>query len=684
MAKLTDSDKQKIVRLLETDQPLPEKYRFLLFPAYRDIELVWVGKNKETCDIVLPFQIIEHIDGCHEHDCLPNNTDSTQLSPKPITNWYNKLVYGDNKLVLSSLKNGPLRVQIEAQGGLKLIYIDPPFDVGSDFPMTIEIGDENSCRSPDKIEKTAYRDTWGKGSDSFICMIYERLKLMRDLLAPDGSIYVHCDWRVNSYIRIMLEELFPFHVNEICWHYTGGGRSGKYFSKKHDSIFIYAKSKKFIFNPDQIRIPYKRSSGYAKGGIVSRAGKKYLPHPEGTVPDDVWDIPIINPLAEERIGYPTQKPEALLERIIKASSSEGDLIADFFCGSGTLAAVAEKLGRKWIAADAGRFAIHTSRKRLLGVRDGLKKEGKPYQGFDILNFDKMALQNFYVRNEFARENYKAKVFPFVPVILKAYQADAIADMTPFYGKKHGRMVAVGPIDLPVTSLFIEKIILECKKKGITKVDILGFEFEPGIDLEHLKDIAGIGIDIVLLYIPYEIFNEKASRKGHIFFQPVPNINFQPLFKKNAGNVSIAIKLTDFSLSQSAICASDDKAGLRNGKSQVFIENGQLIRIGKDKNGIVFQRALTKKWQDWIDYWAVDFEFETMPKSKIIKNPQIDEKQCLKNYVFKNQWSTFRTRQNRKLEFTSAYRELTKGHHKIAIKVIDIFANETMRIYEIDI
>ncbi|MDZ7749403.1 MAG: adenine methyltransferase [Halofilum sp. (in: g-proteobacteria)] len=193
--KLTEGETREIIRYLEAGQPLPEKYRFLLFDDKREVELVWNGKTGEVCNIVLPFQVIEQVDEPRaeksEETALQSDLFATDSRGRQLKGWTNKLIWGDNKLILSSLKNGPLREEIEAQGGLKLIYIDPPFDVGADFSMDIEIGGDTFTKKPNILEEIAYRDTWGKGADSFIAMIYERLVLMRDLLAEDGSIYVH-------------------------------------------------------------------------------------------------------------------------------------------------------------------------------------------------------------------------------------------------------------------------------------------------------------------------------------------------------------------------------------------------------------------------------------------------------------------------------------------------------------
>ena len=188
--KLTDHEKRDIIKYLESGKPLPEKYRFLLFDDDREVELLWNGKTNEVTNVVLPFQTIEQIDEPRSDAKFGMQGSLFDTSGRQITGWTNKLIWGDNKLILSSLKNGPLRKEIEAQGGLKLIYIDPPFDVGADFSMEIKIGDEEESftKKPSVIEEIAYRDTWGKGTDSFISMIYERLVIMRDLLAENGSI----------------------------------------------------------------------------------------------------------------------------------------------------------------------------------------------------------------------------------------------------------------------------------------------------------------------------------------------------------------------------------------------------------------------------------------------------------------------------------------------------------------
>ena len=251
MPRLTEQEQQEIIRFLEADKPLPEKYRFLLFEDKREVELVWNGKTNEVCNIVLPFQSIELVDEprAEKPDETTLQLDLFDERGRQRKGWTNKLIWGDNKLILSSLKNGPLREEIEEQGGLKLIYIDPPFDVGADFSMDIEIGGDTFTKKPSILEEIAYRDTWGKGADSFIAMIYERLILMRDLLAEDGSIYVHCDWRVNHYLRSILEEIFGHFLCQIVWKRSSIRKAAsKKFLSVDDLILIYHKSNQYIFS----------------------------------------------------------------------------------------------------------------------------------------------------------------------------------------------------------------------------------------------------------------------------------------------------------------------------------------------------------------------------------------------------------------------------------------------------
>ena len=732
MPRLTEQEQQEIIRFIEADKPLPDKYRFLLFEDKREVELVWNGKTSEVCNIVLPFQTIEQVDEPRAEKPSETNMQLALFDERgrQLKGWTNKLIWGDNKLVLSSLKNGPLREEIEVQGGLKLIYIDPPFDVGADFSMEIEIGNEKFTKDPNILEEIAYRDTWGKGTDSFIAMIYERLILMRDLLAEDGSIYVHCDWRVNSHIRVVLDEIFSgFSNSEIIW-ICGLMGSGKIFPKAHENIYLYRRDKS-TFNLQArlglssriINALQKDEEGwYYTRGQESSGGDTWLKtyicsDPAFTKeqainfaneerPQPVWDVWIgkkelakefndypvgTYAYTSEKVGYPTQKPEALLERIIKASSNEGDLVADFFSGSGTTAAVAEKLGRKWIATDLGKFAIHTTRKRMIGVQRQLKADGKDYRAFEILNLGKYERQHYVGVNPNLREKEQQKQSvekekAFIDLILRAYAAEKTDSFTSFQGKKGGRLVAIGPVNLPVTRLFVEEIILECRRHQITRVDVLGFEFEMGLFPNVLDEAKNRGIDIAPKFIPAEVFDKRAVEQGQVVFHDVAFIEIKPHIKAGGKGkpATVAVELTDFSVFYSQDSISNAEQTLKNKRSRIVVEKGQVVKVSKDADGIVNREVLTKHWTDWIDYWSVDFDFES--KHEIIRMQDSKtgewEEQWTGDYVFENEWQSFRTKKDRSLELTSTAHECTPGRRKLAIKVVDIFGNDTMTIVEV--
>ena len=733
--RLTDNEIRDIVKYLEAGKPLPEKFRFLLFEEKREVELVWNGKTNEVTNIVLPFQVVEQIDEPRIEK--GEQATGSQYSffdnrGRQQTGWTNKLIWGDNKLILSSLKNGPLRKDIEDNGGIKLIYIDPPFDVGADFSMNIEIGDEQFTKEPGILEEIAYRDTWGKGADSFISMIYERLSLMKDLLADDGSIYVHCDWRVNSFIRLVLSEIFNERnfQREVIWSIeTSSGFKAQTdnWIRGHDSLYYFSKNEKPIFTKQFFPLDEKTIRRYDKEDEEDKRYKiyynkdgserrVYLDTSKGRPITDCWtDIIGFQTVnrGDEYLQYPTQKPEALLERIINASSNKNNIICDFFCGSGTTLAVAEKLGRKWIGSDLGKFAIHTTRKRIIGVQRELKQKGQDFRAFEILNLGKYERQHYIGINPNLREEEKQKQLivkeqKFIELILYAYRADKVEGFRTFHGKKSARLVSIGPINLPVTRLFVEEVMLECRSKQITKVDILAFEFEMGL-VPNIQDEANSkGIDLAMKYIPKEVFDKRAVEKNQVQFHDVSFIEVKPHYKdpkKDKKFVSsIAIELTDFSVYYNQDIKENIESTLKNGSSKIYVINGVIKKISKDKAGIISEEILTKKWTDWIDYWSVDFDYESkkeiihIPKDQPGSQMRIDgsteaqqlkledfEEQWTGDYIFENEWQSFRTKKDRSLELTSIYHAYTKkGRYKIAIKVVDIFGNDTMKLIEITI
>jgi len=738
--KLTNNEKREILKLLEADRPLPDKYRFLLFDDKREVELIWNGKSNEVTNIVLPFQVIEQVDEPRAEKLADTalQLDLFDTRGRQKSGWTNKLIWGDNKLILSSLKNGAMREEIEKNGGIKLIYIDPPFDVGADFSMDIEIGDDTFTKRPNVLEELAYRDTWGKGADSFIAMIYERLIIMRDLLADDGSIYVHCDWRVNNYIRLLLDEIFgkDRFLAQVVWkRQTSSGFKGKnLMGRNHDNIICYSKTPSFVYNTEYVTYSdeyvEQRFSHVEEGTgrmfkdaflgtattqeTIERLKKEnkiyytstggmrlkiYLDESPGIPLDDVWvDVNFINSMSAERTDYATQKPEALLKRIINASSNENDIVADFFCGSGTTLAVAEKLNRKWIGSDLGKFAIHTTRKRMIGVQRELKKEGKDFRAFEILNLGKYERAhyigvNLNLREEEQKKQLEQRENDFIALILRAYRAEIVENFRTFHGKKSGRMVAVGSVNLPVTRLFVEEIILECREKHISRVDILAFEFEMGLFPNVQEEAKSKGIDLALKYIPREVFDKRAIEKNQVVFHDVSYIEVKPIVKKN----SVAVELTDFSVFYSQDSVENASASLKDGGNKIVVENGKIIKVSKDKASIITREILTKKWTDWIDYWAVDFDFENKREivrvpveqtSEVLKTSEVSgaewEEKWTGDFIFENEWQSFRTKKDRALELKTPPHEVPAGRRKIAVKVVDIFGNDTMKILDVTV
>ena len=763
--ELSEAEQRDLVTLIQQGKALPEKYRFILFEDKREVELVWNGKTRDVCTTVLPFQTLEHVDEPRTE--TRTQGDMFDSRGRQQKGWSNKLIWGDNKLILSSLKAGALRQQIDDAGGLKLIYIDPPFDVGADFSMDVEIGGETFHKEPNLLEQIAYRDTWGRGADSFISMIYERLILMRDLMTEDGSIYVHCDWRVTAHIRQILDEIFGTQSfrNEIIWQGAIGDTSAKNtkFIKSHDSILFYGRHAErncwndvfqaygaasealYRFSDDKgryriapidnpggrgyiydfgmgekipqngYRMPKETALEWIAQGILEvKAGKvpgRKLYMAEGVRCRDVWgDISSLQ--GSESIGYATQKPEALLERVIKASSNPGDLVADFFCGSGTTVAVAEKLGRKWIATDLGKFSIHTTRKRLIGVQRELKAAEKDFRAFEVLNLGRYERQAYLnvggrLTGKQKEQALAQKENEFRDLILRAYKAASLGGNEGaqpqdgfFHGARNGRLVVIGPINLPVGRLFVEEVITECRKRGASRVDVLAFEFEMGLFPAVLEEARGKGIDLSPKYIPAEVFDKRAVDKGQVVFHDISFVEVTPRYNKK-DKLVVTIELSDFSVYYTQGAAEAAIAAMKEGKSEVMCEQGQLYKVSKNKEGIVTKERLTRHWTDWVDYWAVDFDY--MSRKEIIKVPAGTglsgvailpgvkasqdemalpefEERWTGGYIFENEWQSFRTRKTRDLELITAVHTYDRpGRYTVAVKVIDIFGNDTMAL-----
>jgi DNA modification methylase len=718
--RLSDSEIRDITKALEAGIPIADKYRYMIFKEARQVELVWNGKNTYVQDVVIPFQVIEHIDEPRDEVKLQLQQSLFDTSGKKVQGWSNKLIWGDNKYVLSSLKSGPIRDEIEANGGIKLVYIDPPFDVGADFSATIEIGSTEFEKTPTVLEEIAFRDTWGKGADSYVAMVWERLKLIKDLMAEDGVIYIHCDWRVTAYIRLICDEIFgkDFFLNEIILQSSVGDTSAKNrkFIKSHDTILSYTKSANFTWNDifqeysEATEKTYKledEKGFYATGPVDNPGGGGYeyelgfgekaprggyrMPKEtalkwiesgeliinEGKVPrrkiyrnekgvrcKDVW-----TDIGKERENlYATQKPEKLLERIITASSNSGDIVFDFFCGSGTTAAVAEKLGRKWMISDIGRFAINTARKRMISVQRELKKEGKDFRSFEVYSIGNYQFNDATEQKEFNE------------LVLNAYKAEIINNSV-FTGKKANHYVVVGPLDLPASRDFVEETVLNAKLQKVVELDLLAFEFGMSVVPDAIEEAKMQGVKLNLKIIPREVFDKKSVADGAVKFSDVGYLDAKITIKKS----EVFVQLTDFSIFYSQDSLELSGENLDKGKSKVVLDNGIIKKITKSKDGIIKIVDIATSWVDWIDYWAIDFNFEDRQELKLIK--QADgkiEQISTGRYIFDNQWQSFKTNSENIELVSSKYLYPKVGKYKIAIKVIDVFGNDTTKVFDVTV
>lgn len=654
-------------------------------------ELIWDGKYKDgkkqgPVRIALPFQTIETVN----ESAQDRRRNLELFSSGRDTEWRNRLIWGDKKYVLPSLLE-------EFAGRVNLVYIDPPFDTGANFSFTAAIpGDPDASddemtaftKEPSILEQKAYRDTWGRGLESYLEWFYETLLLIRELLAENGSLYVHLDWRMVHYAKVILDEIFgpDRYENEVIWKRSlPHGNIDYKFGASHDTILRFSKTEECIWhpqysphreeylkefykynepngrryrliscinpNPNRPNLTYEwrgvkrvwkfskermqRMHGegllvYSKNGIPSYKG--YLDEMRGVPLQDIWtDIHPLMGGSQEWVEYPTQKPEGLLERILKASSDEGDLVLDCFVGSGTTAAVAEKLNRRWIACDLGRFSIHTARKRLLAI-----KGVKPFIVQNLGKYERQAWQvaEFPANGKNQIEEQRARESAYQRFILNLYHAKPFAGHTWLHGARSGRVVHVAAVDAPVTQADVKAIAREAWKAVATSkdaptkagVDILGWEFALEVN-ELTKQVAAESrVDVALKKIPREVLDKKAVAQGDVRFFELGALSLNLRQKAD----TIALALADF------IIPTDD--------------------IPEEA------RKAVKHWSQLIDYWAVDWDY--------------------KNDTFHNQWQAYRTRKEPKIELDTKYTYPTAGKYTVVVKVIDILGNDTTKTLEI--
>ncbi len=513
--------------------------------------------------------------------------------------WMNRLIYGDNLLAMQALLAGDAQTGLPSlRGKVDLIYIDPPFDSKADYRTKISLPGTDIQQKPTVIEQFAYADTWEQGTISYLKMIYPRLQLIRELLSDKGSIYIHIDWHIGPYLKIILDEIFGKEnfQNEIIWHYIKGASGNDRFGRKHNTILFYSKSDLKTFNRDAIGIPYspetlaRAQRGEARYNVTAEELED-----RGKNPGDVWiDIPPLQGNSLENTSYATQKPEKLLERIIKASSNEGDLVCDFFGGSGTTAAVAERLGRRWITCDIGKPASLVMRKRFID------QEVKPFLYQSIGDYQKEAFRN--------NKRYK-HVGDLSQVVLGLYGAlpftpEQTNDRNFGYIKGTRTLVMVDSPNRLTTAATIRRAV-EAKASLLggdwEKVVVLGwnFAFDISSAIQKYQDS-----NVEVLVIPPDLL-DKLAKKGYkkliddrsVRFSSLQYLVAKPLVvKQNGEQDEIDVELENYVLLSPDNIPLDDKD---KEKLQQVLERDPLSlieywSIDPDYDGVTFRST----WQDY--------------------------------------------------------------------------------------
>jgi len=571
--------------------------------------------------------------------------------------WMNRLIYGDNLLAMQALLAGDAQTGLPSlRGKVDLIYIDPPFDSKADYRTKISLPGTDIQQKPTVIEQFAYADTWEEGTISYLKMIYPRLALMREILSEKGSIYVHIDWHVGAYVKVLLDEIFgkDYFRNEIIWTYFGFKRStAKKFPQKHDVIYSFTRNSDYIWNtqykphsPEYIKRFKKDENGRLYRDDVNPTGGGcriiYLDEVEGDIVDSIWDdIPPVNPVAKERVGYATQKPEKLLERIIKASSNEGDLVCDFFGGSGTTAAVAERLGRRWITCDIGKPASLVMRKRFID------QEVKPFLYQSIGDYQKEAFRN--------NKRYK-HVGDLSQVVLGLYGAlpftlEQTNDRNFGYIKGTRTLVMVDSPNRLTTAATIRKAV-EAKASLLggdwEKVVVLGWNFAFDIS-QAIQKYENSNVEV--LVIPPDLL-DKLAKKG---------------FKKLIDDKSVRFSSLQYLVAKPLVVKQNGDQD----EIDVELENYVLLSPDNipldDKDKEKLQQVLERDPLSLIEYWSIDPDYDGV--------------------TFRSTWQDYRENMENDNDplhcvYKTRLRVPHKAQRKVCIKAVDVFGFESQVIKEV--
>lgn len=572
--------------------------------------------------------------------------------------WMNRLIYGDNLLAMQALLAGDAQTGLPSlRGKVDLIYIDPPFDSKADYRTKISLPGTDIQQKPTVIEQFAYADTWEEGTVSYLKMIYPRLVLMKELLSERGSIYVHIDWHVGHYVKLLLDEIFgkDLLLNEIMWCYSIGGKGSRFFGRKHDVIFLYSKSSHYIFNgKDQLVATERKENSHMRLKVDEdgreyqektdkKSGKVYRYYvDEGKIPNDYWtDIEQLNREDSERVGYATQKPERLLERIIAASSDKDSLVCDFFGGSGTTAAVAERLGRRWITCDIGKPASLVMRKRFID------QEVKPFLYQSIGDYQKEAFRN--------NKRYK-HVGDLSQVVLGLYGAlpftpEQTNDRNFGYIKGTRTLVMVDSPNRLTTAATIRKAV-EAKASLLggdwEKVVVLGWNFAFDIS-QAIQKYENSNVEV--LVIPPDLL-DKLAKKG---------------FKKLIDDKSVRFSSLQYLVAKPLVVKQNGDQD----EIDVELENYVLLSPDNipldDKDKEKLQQVLERDPLSLIEYWSIDPDYDGV--------------------TFRSTWQDYRENMENDNDplhcvYKTRLRVPHKAQRKVCIKAVDVFGFESQVIMEV--
>ena len=572
--------------------------------------------------------------------------------------WMNRLIYGDNLLAMQALLAGDAQTGLPSlRGKVDLIYIDPPFDSKADYRTKISLPGTDIQQKPTVIEQFAYADTWEEGTVSYLKMIYPRLVLMKELLSECGSIYVHIDWHVGHYVKLILDDIFGKDslLNEIMWCYSIGGKGNRFFGRKHDVIFLYSKSSHYIFNgKDQLVATERKENSHMRVKVDAdgreyqektdkKSGKVYRYYvDEGKIPNDYWtDIEQLNREDSERVGYATQKPERLLERIIAASSNNDSLVCDFFGGSGTTAAVAERLGRRWITCDIGKPASLVMRKRFID------QEVKPFLYQSIGDYQKEAFRN--------NKRYK-HVGDLSQVILGLYGAlsftpEQTNDRNFGYIKGTRTLVMVDSPNRLTTAATIRKAV-EAKASLLggdwEKVIVLGWNFAFDIS-QAIQKYENSKVEV--LVIPPDLL-DKLAKKG---------------YKKLIDDKSVRFSSLQYLVAKPLVVTA---AG-ENDEIDVELENYVLLSPDNipldDKDKEKLQQVLEQDPLSLIEYWSIDPDYD--------------------GETFRSTWQDYRENVENDSDplhcvYSTRLRVPRKENRQVCIKAVDVFGFESQVIMKV--